>query len=86
MSSSVRIRLVHTELGWIATDEDAGVSSQPMSTREDALEDLDEALALASGELELSDETFEAIERGERDHERGRTVSHAGLKRELGLD
>lgn len=56
-----------------------------MPTREAALEDLDENLALASGDLELSEETLEGIEVRERERREGRTVSHTELKRELEL-
>lgn len=53
MSSSVRIRIVLSDLGWVAMDEDAEISSQPMPTMEGALGDLDENLALDSCDLEL---------------------------------
>lgn len=60
---------------WIAVDEERGVKSQPMPTRREALDDLDENVALAEGDLELSDDTERALEETEGEYERGETVS-----------
>jgi hypothetical protein len=56
-----------------------------MATREAALNDLDENVALTAGELVLSEETKRDVEAAETELERGETVSHEALKRELGL-
>ena len=86
MSTGTRISLVKGEHGWVATDEESGITSQPMPTREGALDDLDENVALATGELELSEETIADIEATEGELERGETAPHDDLKRELGLE
>ncbi|HKJ58679.1 MAG TPA: hypothetical protein VKA37_05585 [Halobacteriales archaeon] len=86
MSTGTRINLVKGEHGWVATDEESGISSQPMPTREGALDDLDENVALATGELEMSEETIADLEATEGELERGETVSHADLKRKLGIE
>jgi predicted RNase H-like HicB family nuclease len=44
------IRLVHSEGWWVATDVDTDVTSQG-ETREAALENLDQAVALHRGEI-----------------------------------
>ena len=44
------IRLVHSGEWWVATDAETGVASQG-KTRETALENLDEAVALHRGEI-----------------------------------
>lgn len=83
-AQSGEIRLERTDLGWVATDPEREVSSAPMASRAAALDDLDENVALADGDLEVSDEVSEAIEASEADLERGETVAHDDLKRELG--
>lgn len=50
------IRLVHSGEWWVATDVDTGVASQG-KTREQALANLDEAVALHRGEIGESVET-----------------------------
>lgn len=51
MSTGREIRLTEDEEGWwVARDVDAEVTSQG-ETREEALENLDEAVALAAGEI-----------------------------------
>lgn len=85
MSAEVRIELVRGEHGWVATDEDTGISSQPMETREGALDDLDENLALASGELRLSDEILEDLDESRKQREAGETVPADEVYRELGI-
>jgi hypothetical protein len=79
------ITLQHTDFGWIAIDEEREISSAPMPTRTEALDDLDENIALAEGNLGFSTETERAIEESEGELDRGETVSHDKLKRELGL-
>lgn len=64
------IRLVHEGEWWVATDVETGVTSQGQS-REAALENLDEALALRRGEI------GESIDTLSEEHE---------LLRELGID
>ena len=86
MSTGTRISLVKGEHGWVATDEGSGISSQPMPTREGALDDLDENVALATGELELSEDTPADVEATDGELEPGDTVSHDDLKRELGIE
>lgn len=51
MSTSREIRLIEDEAigGWSATDAETGVASQG-KTRQEALENLDEAVALHTGE------------------------------------
>lgn len=50
MSSGTRILLTREDEWWVARDEDTGVASQG-KTREEALEMLDEAVALHTGEI-----------------------------------
>lgn len=80
---TVRITLSKWRGQWIATDEERDISSSPMSTREAALEDLDEVVALADEELELSEATERDIEVTEGELERDETVSHEELEREF---
>lgn len=68
---------------WIATDELRGISSSPERTRQAALEDLDENVALAEGELDLSEEAKGAIRESEGELERGETKSLEELERDL---
>lgn len=63
MSTGREIRLTEDEEGWwVARDVDAGVTSQG-DTREKALKNLDEAVALAAGEIghEPTDEELRAL-------------------------
>jgi predicted RNase H-like HicB family nuclease len=53
------IRLVEADDGWVATDVETGVASQG-ETREAALENLDEAVALHRGDIGETIETPEA--------------------------
>lgn len=68
---------------WIATDERRGISSSPEHTRQAALEDLDENVALAEGELDLSEEAKRAILESEGELERGETKSLEEFERDL---
>jgi predicted RNase H-like HicB family nuclease len=52
------IRLVKSDDRWVATDVETGVASQG-ETREEALENLDEAVALHRGEVGESIDTLE---------------------------
>lgn len=62
--SEVTRKITLTEEGdwWVAVDEDAGVASQG-KTREEALENLDEAVALHKGEIgeEISEDEQEEV-------------------------
>lgn len=60
--SEREIRLVESEDWWVATDVGTGVTSQG-ETRESALENLDEAVALHRGEVgrEPTDEELRAM-------------------------
>jgi hypothetical protein len=80
---TVRITLSEWRGQWIATDEERDISSSPMPTREAALEDLDEVVALADEDLDLSEATERDIQATEGELERDETVSHEELKREF---
>lgn len=67
---------------WIATDELRDISSSPERTRQAALEDLDENVALAEGELDLSQEAKQAIQESEGELERGETKSLTDMERD----
>ena len=58
-----RITLKRWRDFWVAVDESRGLSSSPMETRHGALDDLDETVAIAEGELTLSDETTRQLDR-----------------------
>jgi predicted RNase H-like HicB family nuclease len=60
------IRLVKSDDWWVATDVETGVASQG-ETREEALENLDEAVALHRGEIGNSIDTPEAERAALRD-------------------
>lgn len=77
------ITLQHTDFGWIATDEEREISSAPMPSRTEALDDLDENIALSEGDIRLSDDTERAIEESTGELDRGETISHEELKQEL---
>ena len=66
------IRLVGSEDGWVATDVDAGVTTQGKS-REAALRNLDEAVALRRGEVgrEPTDEELREVGIDPADNETG---------------
>jgi|GEM_PF-3239510 len=83
MSTYETITLRRTDLGWVATDVERELSSAPMDSREAALDDLDENIALADGDLTLSEAAEAAIEESDGELEDGETVSHDQLKREL---
>lgn len=73
MSVQRRITLTKEGDGWVALDEEvgeSGVASQG-KTREEALENLDEAVALHEGEIGESIETWE---------------EEAAVLRDLGID
>lgn len=74
MSTYQSIRLDETDHGWVATDTRRNVLSAPCPTRDEALDDLDENLAIADGEVSLSDAALEAVEETEGEYERGETV------------
>lgn len=80
---TVRITLSEWRGQWIATDEERDISSSPMPTREAALEDLDETVALAEGDLELSEAAQEDIDATAEEFERGETTSHDELRNEF---
>jgi hypothetical protein len=80
---TVRITLSEWRGQWIATDEERDISSAPMPTREAALEDLDEVVALADGDLELGERARADIEATEGELEDGDTVSHDDLGAEF---
>lgn len=85
-AGSSEITLKRGDHGWIARDEHRDVTSAPMPTRAEALDDLDENLALESGELVLSEDASDAIEATAGELEENETVAHDELKRELGLE
>lgn len=85
MSTGARIILEEGEHGWVATDEETGISSQPVPTEEEALDDLKENLALERGELTLSEETQEALETSASQREAGNTIPAEEVYEELGL-
>lgn len=60
MSTGAKIILTEEDGWWVATDEETGVASQG-ETREEALEMLDEAVALYKGEIgrPVTDEDLE---------------------------
>lgn len=58
MSTGARIILVEEDGWWVAKDEETGVASQGKS-REEALEMLDEAVALYKGEIGESIDSWE---------------------------
>lgn len=68
--SEQEIRLVKSDEWWVATDVETGVASQG-ETRREALENLDEVLALHRGEIGESIDTLE---------------EERAVLRELGLD
>lgn len=74
MSTEVKRRITLTEEdgGWVARDEDVGVTSQG-ETRQEALENLDEAVALYKGEIgrEPTDEELREIGVEPEDNETG---------------
>lgn len=58
MSTGARILLIEEDDCWVAKDEETGVASQGAS-REEALEMLDEAVALYKGEIGESIDSWE---------------------------
>ena len=70
-----RITLRRWKGYWIAIDEERSISSSPVETRQEALDDLDENLALFEGALELSEGTKREIDDVEGQMESGRTIS-----------
>jgi predicted RNase H-like HicB family nuclease len=73
MSTGRQIRLTQNEDGWwTARDLDAGVTSQG-ETREEALDNLDEAVALAVGEIghEPTDEELRELDIDPAENEPG---------------
>lgn len=58
MSTGARILLIEEDGWWVAKDEETGVASQGKS-REEALEMLDEAVALYKGEIGESMDSWE---------------------------
>lgn len=61
MSVQRRITLTKEDEWWVATDEEVGASGVTSQgrTREEALENLDEAVALSTGEIGDSIETWD---------------------------
>jgi len=77
---ATQIRLDETEHGWVATDPLRNISSTPCESREAALADLDENLALADGDRTLSRETERALDATDGEYERGETTSLDALR------
>lgn len=75
MSTYASILLEETEHGWVATHRERELSSAACPTREDALDDLDEQIALEDGELELSAETEQALAETADEYDDGETTS-----------
>ncbi len=80
MSTYASILLEATEHGWVATHREREISSAACPTRDEALADLDEQIALEDGELELSDETERALEETADEYDRGETTSLSELR------
>ena len=60
---------------WIATDEQREISSSPMETRAEALDDLDECVALREGSLQFSEKSDRTVDHSRRDFEEGQYTS-----------
>lgn len=75
-----RITLERRRGDWVATDTVREISSGPMDTRAGALDDLDENVALETGDLELSAETRAAVDATAGEYERGETTPLSELQ------
>lgn len=80
MSSHISIRLVATEHGWVPTHCGRRLSSAASPTRKAALEDIDEQLNIADGDLHLSRATERALEETADEYDQGETTSLSELR------
>jgi hypothetical protein len=80
MSTYSSILLEETDHGWVATHREREIASAACPTREEALDDLDEQIALEDGDLELSDDAEAALEATADEYDRGETTSLDDLR------
>ena len=85
IDAEARITLTLESGEWFATDE-ARETTGHGETRAEALEHLDELVALEEGELEYSDSFAADMETGHEQAAHGETQSAADVKRRLGID